>query len=250
MDPRDQTSDPAGSPAFPLFSAWREVVPASEQEIYVKAGFGQPAGLGDSPAVLVIDVQYRTVGEEPLPIAESIERHYRTSCGEQGWNAIAVMIPILAAARRAGVPVVYPHVAPKGSLDVGRTGTKIPALMEVPSKGYEFVAEVAPREGDLLVPKRHASAFFGTSLVSHLIDLGVDSVILLGCTTSGCIRASAVDAFSYNFHCVVAEDAVYDRSPTSHAVNLFDLQAKYADVLPGERVAAHLDAIADRETAA
>jgi nicotinamidase-related amidase len=228
-----------GQEALP--GAWRDVVPAEERELYERAGFGRPAGLGRSPAVLVIDVQYRTVGDEPLPILESMERYYRTSCGDIGWRAVAEMVPVIAAARAAGAPVVYPHVAPKGALDAGRTGTKIPSLMEVGGRGYAFVDEVAPHDGDLLIPKRHPSAFFGTALVSHLIDFGVDSVILLGCTTSGCIRATAVDAFAYNFHCAVAEEAVYDRSPTSHAVNLFDLQAKYADVMPAAEVVAYLE---------
>jgi nicotinamidase-related amidase len=227
--------------------AWRDAVPAEEWDLYERAGFGRPAGLGRAPAVLVIDVQYRTVGDEPLPILESMQRYYRTSCGETGWRAVDAMGPVIAAARTAGVPVVYPHVAPKGALDAGRTGTKIPSLMEVADRGYAFVDEVAPHEDDLLIPKRHPSAFFGTALVSHLIDLGVDSVILMGCTTSGCVRCTAVDAFAYNFHCAVVEDAVYDRSPTSHAVNLFDLQAKYADVMPSADVIAYLEALSAKE---
>jgi nicotinamidase-related amidase len=222
---------------------WRDAIPAAEWATYEAAGFGRAAGLAQRPAILVIDVQYRTVGDEPAPLAESIERWYRTSCGQAGWDAVGRIAPLLEAARAKRVPVVYPHVAPKGKLDAGRTGTKIPSLMEVPDRGYSFVDEVAPRDGDLLIPKRHPSAFFGTALVSHLIDLGVDSVILTGCTTSGCVRSTAVDAFAYNFHCAVVEDAVYDRSPTSHDVNLFDLHAKYADVMPSGDVARYLDAL-------
>jgi len=220
--------------------SWRERIPATEWELYDAAGFGRPVGLGRHPALLVIDVQYRTVGDTPAPILESIATQYRTSCGEAGWRAVAVISRLLACARAAGVPVVYPHVAPKTALDAGRTGTKIPSLMAVPERGYAFVEEVAPRDGDLLIPKRHPSAFFATALVSHLIDLGVDSVILTGCTTSGCIRASAVDAFAYNLRCAVVEDAVYDRSQLSHDVNLFDLHAKYADVMPASAAEGYL----------
>jgi nicotinamidase-related amidase len=222
--------------------SWRDRIPGTEWKIYDAAGFGQPAGLGRSPALLVIDVQYRTVGDTPAPLLESIRTQYHTSCGEAGWRAVAVIGPLLKVARDAGVPVIYPHVAPKGGHDVGRTGTKIPSLMEVPDRGYAFVEEVAPLEDELLIPKRHPSAFFGTALISHLINLGVDCVILTGCTTSGCVRATAVDAFAYNFHCAVVEDAVYDRSSLSHDVNLFDLQAKYADVIPAAAVADHLRA--------
>jgi maleamate amidohydrolase len=215
---------------------WRAAVPATEWQIYEAAGFGRESGVGRRPAVAVIDVQYRTLGDEPLPLRESMERWYPTSCGEAGWRAVAGIERLLAAARAAEVPIVYPYVAPKTEIDRGRTGVKIPSLMSIPDRGYEFPAETAPHESDLLLPKRHPSAFFGTPLVSYLVDMGVDGLIITGCTTSGCVRATAVDAFSYNFHTVVVEDCVYDRSETSHRVNLFDLQSKYADVLPLERV--------------
>src|SRR5581483_9839254 len=178
---------------------WRERIPDEEWRLYEAAGFGRTAGLGRSPALLVIDVQYRTVGDEPRPLLESIERFYRTSCGEVGWRAVEAIEPLLSAARSAGIPVIYPYVAPKTALDAGRTGTKIPSLLTVPERGYAFVESVAPRPDDLLIPKRHPSAFFGTALTSYLIDLGVDTLLLTGCTTSGCVRATAVDAFAFNF---------------------------------------------------
>jgi maleamate amidohydrolase len=215
---------------------WRKAVPAADWEAYAAASFGQPSGLGASPALLIIDVQYRTVGDAPAPLMESIERYYKTSCGQAGWDAVANIVPLVAAARQRGIPIIYPHVAPKGLHDAGRTGVKIPGLMEVPDRGYAFVAEVAPAPEDLLIPKRHPSAFFATALVS---------VILTGCTTSGCVRASAVDAFAYNFHCAVVEDAVYDRSQTSHDVNLFDLHAKYADVMDSGAVLDYLAGLPD-----
>src|SRR3546814_6367283 len=103
--------------------------------------------------------------------------------------------------------------------------------MGIDQKGYEFVAEIAPVKGDVLLPKKHPSAFFGTPLVSHLIDLGADALFVTGCTTSGCVRSSVSDAFAFNFKVVVPQECVYDRSPTAHAVNLFDMNAKYADVM-------------------
>lgn len=227
-------------------SDWRALIPAEEWQVYEKAGFARPTGLGTRPAVLVIDVQYRTVGDEPAPLLESIERFYRTSCGQAGWDAVAGIQRLLAAARAKGVPVVYPYVAPKQAIDAGRTGEKIPSLMEVPEKGYAFVAETAPLPGDLLIPKRHPSAFFGTALTSYLIDMGVDSLIVTGCTTSGCVRASAMDAFAYNFRVAVVEDCVYDRSVIAHAVNLFDLQAKYGDVIALDAALAYLDGLEAR----
>jgi nicotinamidase-related amidase len=127
--------------------------------------------------------------------------------------------------------VLYPHVAPKNkATDGGRLAQKVPAIMNIAEKGYEFPPEIAPREGDVLIPKKHPSAFFATPLASHLIDLQADTLVVTGCTTSGCVRGSVVDGFAYNFRVLVPYDAVYDRSATSHAVNLFDMASKYADV--------------------
>ena len=126
---------------------------------------------------------------------------------------------------------MYPYVAPKMKFDQGRLAEKVTALMGVAEKGYEFVADSAPQPEDILLPKYHPSAFFGTPLVSYLVDKNVDTLVVTGCTTSGCVRGSVVDGFAYNFRIVVPHDAVYDRSDTSHAVNLFDMSAKYADVM-------------------
>lgn len=226
---------------------WRNAIPAEERETYRLAGLAERAHFGSRPCVLVIDVQYRTVGDEPLPIRQSIAKHYRTSCGEAGWAAVAQISKVLAAAREARVPIIYPYVAPKAKIDAGRTGSKIPSLMEVPPRGYEFVEEVAPRPEDLLIPKRHPSAFFGTALVSYLIDMKVDTLLLTGATTSGCVRATASDAFAYNFHCGVIEEAVFDRSPTSHNVNLFDIDSKYADVIPVDEALRYLASVGTRQ---
>ena len=209
---------------------WDTVISEEEQRAYRAAGFGNPSGVGERPALLIIDVQYRTVGTEPKPFWEAI-KEFPTSCGEIGWNAMGKIVLLLAEFRANGWPVLYPHVAPKNkATDSGRLAQKVPAIMDVAAKGYEFPAEIAPRDGDVLLPKKHPSAFFATPLVSHLIDLQADTLVVTGCTTSGCVRGSVVDAFAFNFRSLVPHDAVYDRSATSHAVNLFDMASKYADV--------------------
>jgi maleamate amidohydrolase len=222
-------------------SPWADVIPADEQAIYAAAGFGCPSGAGSRPALLVIDMQYRSVGERSLPILEAL-REYKTSCGEFGWKAVPHVTALIAAFRAAGRPILYPHVAPKGIHDGGRFAEKAPAVMGIPARGYEFIRDIAPRPGDIVIPKHHASAFFGTPLASHLVNLGVDTVFLAGCTTSGCVRASAVDASSLGFKVVIPEECVFDRSQTSHAVNLFDLASKYADVVPVDQALALLAA--------
>lgn len=219
---------------------WDEIISEEEERRYEAAGFGRSGQPGTRPALLIIDVQYRTVGTRRAPYWEAIEE-YPTACGEDGWRAVDHIRPLLEAFRARGLPVLYPHVAPKNAAtDGGRLAEKVPAIMGIDAKGYEFVEEVAPRPGDVLLPKKHPSAFFATPLVSHLIDLGADSIYATGCTTSGCIRASVTDAFAYNFKVVVPQECVYDRSPTSHAVNLWDMQAKYADVVPVAEAIARL----------
>ncbi|HYC36596.1 MAG TPA: isochorismatase family protein [Usitatibacter sp.] len=222
---------------------WDGIVPQQEQEIYRAAGFGAPVGFGKRPALLVIDVQYRTVGSGPRPILEAI-REYPTATGELGWRAVPQIAAMMAAFRGRGLPILFPHIARKADYDRGQFADKVPGVMSIPAKGYEFVREVAPQPGEILIPKYQASAFSGTTLLAHLVRLGIDSLVFTGCTTSGCVRASVVDAASLNFKCVVPEDAVYDRSVTSHAVNLFDMASKYADVMPAAEVTRLLPASA------
>lgn len=218
---------------------WDNIISEDEQRAYRAAGFGRPSGLGVRPALLIIDVQYRTVGTTPQPFWESI-KEFPTSCGDVGWKAVGNIARLLATFREQGWPVLYPHVAPKTSTDAGRLADKVPSIMTIPAHGYDFVKEVAPQAGDVLLPKKHPSAFFGTALASHLIDLQADTLIVTGCTTSGCVRGSVVDAFSLNFRVFVPQDAVYDRSQVSHAVNLFDMSEKYADVGTTESIIASL----------
>jgi nicotinamidase-related amidase len=221
---------------------WADLYSADEIEIYDAAGFGRKGGIGKRPALLIIDVQYRTVGTERRPIREAM-KEFPTACGDVGWKAVDAIGPLLALFRARHWPVLYPHVAPKKAYDGGRLASKVPAIMDISARGYDFVEEVAPMPQDVLIPKKHPSAFFGTALASHLIDLGVDTLVVTGCTTSGCVRASVVDAFSLNFRVIVPQECVYDRGPTSHKASLFDIAQKYADVMRVEKVCSDLGAL-------
>jgi nicotinamidase-related amidase len=216
--------------AAAMIMPWDGVVPERDQEIYRNAGFGRPAPWGARPALLVIDIQYRSVGTARLPIEQSMQE-FATSCGEAGWQAIDTLLPVLDKFRSADWPVIYPFVAPKEPFDGGRLAQKVPAIMSIPRHGYDLVKEIAPRPHDVVIPKRHSSAFFGTPLLSYLLDRRVDTLVLAGTTTSGCIRCAAVDAFSYNFNVFVPHDCVFDRSPFSHAVGLYEMSQKYANVV-------------------
>jgi nicotinamidase-related amidase len=112
---------------------------------------------------------------------------------------------------------------------------------------YAIRADFEPQRGDVIVPKQRASGFYGTSLLAHLIQLGIQTVIVCGESTSGCVRASSVDAYSHGFHVVIVEECCFDRSPLSHKVNLFDLHHKYADVMHVDDVIAHLASQAVRK---
>jgi nicotinamidase-related amidase len=210
---------------------WDGIVSAEEIRRYEAAGFGRPTGLGAHPALLIIDVQYRTIGTQRLPYWQAIDE-FKTSCGEVGWDAVDHIAPLLRLFRQKGLPVLYPYVAPKMSYDGGRLGQKVPEIMNIPARGYDFPKEIAPCDTDILIPKKHPSAFFGTPLVSYLVEKGIDSLVVTGCSTSGCVRGTVVDGFAFNYRVTVPQECVFDRSPTAHAVNLFDIAYKYGDVRP------------------
>jgi nicotinamidase-related amidase len=224
---------------------WDGIVPPEDEALYRLAGFGSAGGIGSKPALLVIDVQYRTVGSAPRPIREAI-REYPTSCGDAGWRAVAQIARLVQAFRHRGLPILYPHIAPKAAYDRGAFASKVPGVMEIPPEGYRFVAEVAPQPGDILIPKNQASAFFGTSLASYLVGLGVDSLVFSGCTTSGCVRASVVDAVQNGFPTLVVREAVGDRARGPHDANLFDIEAKYGDVISVDDAVAYYQQEATR----
>lgn len=219
---------------------WDDLITEEDRAAYAAAGFGGPSGMGQRPALLVIDMQYRTTGTRRVPLAEA-QKEFATACGERAWAAADRIGPLLDVFRARRWPVLYPHVAPKRAWDAGRLAAKVPTMMGIAAQGYEFFPAIAPRDGDILLPKKHPSAFFGTALMSHLVDLGADTLVMVGCATSGCIRASVVDAFSYNFRVVVPHDCVYDRGTVAHAVNLFDMSEKYADVMSSQELVEQLN---------
>ena len=137
---------------------WDKLISDNEKKAYRAAGFGRKGGLGVKPVLLIIDVQYRTTGNSPKPFWDSI-KEYPTSCGDVSWNAIKNISNILKTFRNNDWPVIYPHVAPKKAYDGGQLAAKVPEIMNISMEGYKFVEEVAPTEKDILVPKKHPSAF-------------------------------------------------------------------------------------------
>lgn len=195
----------------------------SLDENYARGGFGKPLEFGRRPALLVIDfVQAYLVPGSSLYAGVEAARD----------GAVA----LLTAAREARIPVIHTHVTyQRGGRDGGVFFRKIPALACFEAGARPELAAFAPGlepiAGETVITKQYASAFFGTSLASTLTTLGVDTVLIAGVSTSGCVRASAVDCCQHGFVPVVVRDAVGDRAPGPHESNLFDLQAKYAEVI-------------------
>jgi maleamate amidohydrolase len=222
--------------------AWDAVVPEDVRALYRRAGYGRPGGLGRSPALLVVDVTYDFVGDRDEPISASMER-YPKSCGRSGWAAVECLQRLLPQARAAGVPVIYSVNPPRvGRAQEGAWARKTASTptADAARPGWEIVEQLAPADGDLVVEKTKPSAFFGTPLASWLIELGTDTLLIAGGTTSGCVRASTVDAFSHNFRVGVVADATFDRADVVRAMSLFDVQQKYGDVLDTDAASVYL----------
>ena len=216
---------------------WSDVVDADTIEIY--RAYRRTTAVGDNPAVLAIDLYNKAYQGGSRPVRE-VDREFSGSCGAHAWTALPPTQKLFAAARRAGVPVIYTT----RHADTGGVHSTNRAIARERDDIYDIKAELKPQPGDLVIYKERASGFFGTALIAHLQQRRINSLIICGESTSGCVRASTVDAFSYGFHNVVVEECTYDRSMLSHKVNLFDLHHKYADVMHIEEVLAHLDGLA------
>jgi nicotinamidase-related amidase len=193
-------------------------------------GFDGTLQLGKRPAVLAVDLMRAYFApRSPLCLPS-------TACLQSAGR-------VLDAARRNGVPVVHTRVVyGPGGIDGGVFLRKVPALRQLTGEGpmNELMPDVQPLLSELVVVKQYASAFFGTTLASTLQGIGIDTVVIVGVSTSGCIRATAVDALQHGFVPAVVRDAVGDRAPGPHEANLYDLQAKYAEVVDEETALGYL----------
>lgn len=218
---------------------WKDVVPESDLKLY--AGWRRETFVGPRPALLAIDLYDLVYRGGAYPPAELNER-FPNTCGLYAHRAIAPTNKLIAAARRAGIPIFFctqdirPNNRPPGAVSTRRR-------IEVPADGYAIYREFTVERGDILIPKQRASIFAGTPLASHLALLGVQSLIVCGESTSGCVRASVVDGYSSGYHVSVVEECTYDRAELTHKVNLFDMHHKYADVMHVDEVLAHLETL-------
>lgn len=210
-------------------SVWKDVIPAADKEIYQRAGFGNEPKWGGKPALLIIDALWSFVGHKPVGVLEAIEE-YPTACGKPGWDGLEKIAEMLGYFRATGLPVIYVCADGKLGEIYGTTTHSRKEADPSDIDAFSIPEIIAPIDGEPVIIKSKASAFFRTSLDILLYKAGVDMVLIAGSTTSGCIRASAVDAFSSGFETILLEDAVWDRSVFSHSVSLFELSQKYAGV--------------------
>jgi len=213
---------------------WDEYLSERDRE----RGSLEPArrkGAGKKPALLMVDLYRWAFGDEPEPLLEAIKT-WPGSCGIAGWEALPHIQRLLDEARALGIPVV--HITGMdgrpGWRDANPRGGKRedPATAERRKRRYDIMDGVTPVDGEVVLRKNSPSAFWGTSLVGHLVSLGIDTLVIAGESTSGCVRATVVDGKSYRYKVIVPEPCVFDRDEASHAINLYDMNQKYADVIP------------------
>jgi maleamate amidohydrolase len=204
-------------------------------------------GFGEKPALLLIDLYRWVFGDRPEPILEAMKK-WPSSCGLEGWSAIPPIQKLLAKAREVGIPVVHTTgldgagVVPRSHRrEAELQADKDPEAQQRLRRRYDIIDEVEPLPGEAVIRKASPSAFWGTPLIGHLNALHIDTIITCGESTSGCVRASVVDGCTYRFRMVVAEECVFDRHQATHAMNLFDMNQKYADVLALQEVLDYLD---------
>lgn len=212
----------------------------------VRYGFGRRA------AVLSVDNYRAAVGDERLPLLEAIE-HWPNASGPAGWEALDRIAVLFAHARAAGVPIL--HITGMAEEDTGipgwssRRGGRAKAVRDDEAqrdrhrRRYDIVEQAAPLPGEVVLTKTAPSAFFGTPLLAHLLCQGIDTLIVIGEAVSGCVRATVVDGCSNRLNMIVVEDCVYDRHEATRAMNLFDIDQKYGDVIDLDEALSYLDGL-------
>jgi nicotinamidase-related amidase len=210
-----------------------------EDKAHLARGNHKTVNFGTRPAFLMIDLYRGVFGDEPLPLLEGIKT-WSGYCGMPAWNALPHIQELLAVSREIGIPII--HITGLGDAGMPGWGEAAhrdypmqeptdPAAIDRARRRFDIVTELTPRPGETVLKKAAPSAFWGTPLVGQLRYLDVDTLIVAGESTSGCVRASVVEGCTNRFRMQVVEECVFDRHQTAHAMNLFDLNQKYADVI-------------------
>jgi len=234
---------------------WTKFLTEEDRVILEKSHMASRVGFGARPAILVIDATWAFTGDRNEPIVESMKR-WSMSCGERAWNALPAMKKLIETGRGKGIPVIYTVYPPPRSdgWDMGSWRWKVAKEIDATVLGerspdIDALAvhdEIRPGPRDLVVAKLKPSGFHGTPLNSFLNLLGADSLLVVGGVTSGCVRATVLDAFNENYRIALIEEGLFDRFESSHAMSLFDMDTKYADVVGIEETVEYLNSLPDR----
>ncbi|MDX2511771.1 MAG: isochorismatase family protein [Desulfobacterales bacterium] len=228
---------------------WDKFLTEADKKILGKTGLSTQVGFGARPAILVIDVAWAFTGEQDEPLLESMEK-WPLSCGHIAWKTLPAMKQLIEAGRAKGIPVIYTTYptmrtdfwyAGAWAWKISTAGGNAPPPDGIDPNAVNDAIKPGPK--DIVVKKYKPSGFHGTPLNSFLNLLQVDSLMVVGGVTSGCLRATVVDAFNENYRLAVIEEGCFDRFESSHAMNLFDMDAKYADVVHVEEATAHIESL-------
>jgi nicotinamidase-related amidase len=214
-------------------AVWDDLLPESDRKMFEKAGMGRLGGLGKKPVVIVVDMTCAFV-DERFPLGSPT-----------GPAAAKAIKDLLEVARSKKVPIVYSTGAHRErEAEKGRRKSDRSHPLDRAPEAHTVWPEIAPQADDVVIVKHKPSVFFSTPLESYLTYWNVDTTIITGMVTSGCVRATVVDAFSYNYYVVIPEECVADRGDVSHRISLFDMQMKYANVLPLAQVKDYIKGLA------
>lgn len=223
--------------------SWDQVpLTAEEREVLKMAGYGGRVPFGRRPVLLVVDATLGFFGPRDVDLRQAVATHPLAS-GGAAWRTVGSVRAVVSAARDGGVPIVFTRPSPLSARPGpggDRWGDKNDRVREPVSGSREIIEETGYRDGDLVLEKEAPSAFHGTPLLRWLAAWQADGVVVCGGTTSGCVRATVVDAFSANLAVTVVGDGCFDRIDVSHRVGLFDMDLKYADVADADEVAARI----------
>ncbi len=213
---------------------WDDVIPPAERAEYDRAGWGGRVGYGSRPALLVVDMYNAFVDPD-----------YPFSAADAPATAMAIS-GVLASFRRHGHPVFFTRARPEPT-PAARGRWKVKATTQDPRmqspQAYEIWPELTPEQHETVIEKTYPSAFFGTTLASQLVYHSIDTLVVTGTVTSGCVRGTCLDGFNLNYRVIVPEECVCDRGTVSHKVALFEIHMKYGDVVPAPDVLDYLDTL-------
>jgi len=226
---------------------WDRYLPESDRRVMSAAGYRNRMGFGERPALVVIDVNMNFTGDRDEPVEEAIKR-WPNACGHAAWAALPKIGELVNCAHDIGMPVFFlTDDFRDDGWNLGswlwktaRVGEEVNTARQANLRGSDIHPSLNMQPQDILLRKLKPSAFNGTPMRALLNLLEVDSLIVAGTSTSGCVRATVIDAFSENYRVAVAEDGCFDRIEVSHAISLFDMDAKYADVLTVSAIVGHL----------